>query len=1694
MIQIATYAKSNGSVAGGSGGGSSVTNNFYGKITPHYLWGNYYDGTSDISGNINASKSKITARELEVKDRLIAQTAEILSAYTSYLHAITIETEGDLTVSGKTTLQNTTINNELYVNGSERIKDNLYVGGELTVSGDTNVQDLYSSNITNTNQIKTKDLTVTGSAHFFELIIDKIKAAGGAIMLTPADGFAINKVESVEGGYKLYFRSDDGDGKGIVNMWKVNDQALCMSFNQAEVGTSYNVNNKYYWSLVIEIDEQPVKVDIDGDEYDCHYIVISNSIFDGTVNPEVGDEIVMCGYRGTDDVKRQSATYISAYSSLDKGLEAPLFATYQGINTFDLESHRKTFIDATRAEFIGSLKVSDGTTVEDYVNDKTTELRNEFKVDVNGLTSKVSRITNPNILPSNDWTDLKGERLLQGNEEEYTLTTAETQQRAIEELAAFPPIIYLDKGTYTMSVYATAKYKPISYGVTKDNLDNTFEVQTMINTKDVWHKRKRSQTTFAAPINGYYHIGIQMMDESYSGDTEYVEYDKQDTPSSGDTPSENEIDVHTTVAYVLPDSPQYVGKQITGVLLVKPADYVGKISYKSTNTDVATVDENGLITFVGDGTTTIIVTAHESYWSGKHYLESSASADISCQSSFDTDIHVLSAPTSLKIDDVSTIAVEVIPNHYPGNVTYKSNSNDVIKVDSDGNVTAIDYGQSVITVTAPAIKVGDVTYKSSTIDIVISVNELVLPPDNEIWFTSIENKVPRHLQPGGYFHSNYGQYDPFITQVKSVTFDDDGKGILHFDEPVTQSKEIRGVIGPLYDDEYVTSITLPKTLTNVCQGFACYSNTLREITIPNSVKSIGGEAFNENIQLREITIPNSVESFDGNDKMFRNCFYLSKVKLSNKLTELDGTFRKCKALGSIKIPDSIKRIDYYTFEGCTGLRSIYTNQVEYIGNYAFSGCTALTHVVFGDKTTEIHSPFDGCTSLEKIICLAATPPKNYGYDTIDNTKVTVYVPNGSINAYKAHSHWSIFNIVSLGDLTIKESNIYVNFDTYRMPLGSQQNITMSTDQPDGVIYSAFGGGHSIGDNSSNENKINFERNGNSGVLSTLDETGVSFLVFKVEEKIVDGVWYLPSMRILPIEVSKDNTYHDDSWIYMKPGEYEFKANIKTSTGTGYSYVTLYADRWAMTEQELVKQRILLYDTQKDRQITETFNFTKPSGWYKLDFIFSGTLNEPWTLIKKPSYASINIPEGEIIIESGETRQLNVTITPNGLTKRFESSDDAILSIDDNGYMTANAIGEAIVTVIVPEQTFDGDNYLTTSAEAHVKINGKIQTTCEISSVENPINVNMQGTGYIRWTPNLSDEYPYDLSHVVFESSNQEIATADYQTNNMFYVYGHKAGDATITLKLPEYTENGITYLASETSFDITINEIRHEVEYFTIGIANAEKNNLRVGQSYTLTRSVAPVEYESRTVNYQSSDSQIVTVQNNTITVVGNGNAKITGTIDSWIETGQYYEGATSEMNIVAYRIINAQITSNIGNKYYVDDTLNVNATVDYEGYEGHIYITSSDENIAVVNNGVITFNRLGDVTITISAYTYKNGTIIVMPVTQTYTIRVKQKVQTSLVYEHKTGVLNAGSSVDLQVGVLPSEYAGVVHITLSDNTIGTLTINDSELPVTAHLTTSTQNEGELIVYAQTEEYENDYYLFLPSEKEAIANYINRIK
>lgn len=163
-------------------------------------------------------------------------------------------------------------------------------------------------------------------------------------------------------GYRLLFKTNDGD-RAIKNMWQVNDQALCQSFNMAEVGQTSEVSNKYYWSLVEKVGT------VNKGENEYHFIDISNSVFDGTLNPEVGDEIAMCGYRGTDDNERQSAIYIAAYNSLDPQIKAPLIAQYQGINDFNLSTHRVNTISNGLNSFKGTFTTKTGDDIEQLIDD-----------------------------------------------------------------------------------------------------------------------------------------------------------------------------------------------------------------------------------------------------------------------------------------------------------------------------------------------------------------------------------------------------------------------------------------------------------------------------------------------------------------------------------------------------------------------------------------------------------------------------------------------------------------------------------------------------------------------------------------------------------------------------------------------------------------------------------------------------------------------------------------------------------------------------------------------------------------------------------------------------------------------------------------------------------------------------------------------------------------------------------------------------------------------------------------------------------------------------------------------------------------------------------------------------------------------------------------------------------------------------
>ena len=311
---------------------------------------------------------------------LLADTLEALSALIN----------GNLTVHGG----DLTVEEDELGNGG-----NVSVEGNLTVSGLTTLINAIISNLTVQHNLTVNEtatitnLIVTGAAHFFKVIIDEIKAAGGAIVVTPADGFTVDLVENITingiAGKRLYWRVSDGQ-KARTNKWHALDQALCKTDNLAN-GTTYNASNKFYWSLVAAVSSQPVEKTIDGNAADCHYIDIycgngetqENIPKDANDVPlwywvgdardaAAGDEISMLGSRDANDVPRQSALYFSAYTSIDTGMTAPFIAQYRGVNDFNLASHRKTYMDAVGSAFFGQLysqatDSDDPTDIEDML-------------------------------------------------------------------------------------------------------------------------------------------------------------------------------------------------------------------------------------------------------------------------------------------------------------------------------------------------------------------------------------------------------------------------------------------------------------------------------------------------------------------------------------------------------------------------------------------------------------------------------------------------------------------------------------------------------------------------------------------------------------------------------------------------------------------------------------------------------------------------------------------------------------------------------------------------------------------------------------------------------------------------------------------------------------------------------------------------------------------------------------------------------------------------------------------------------------------------------------------------------------------------------------------------------------------------------------------------------------------------------
>ena len=240
-------------------------------------------------------------------------------------------------------------------------------------------------------------------------------------------------------------------------------------------------------------------------------------------------------------------------------------------------------------------------------------------------------------------------------------------------------------------------------------------------------------------------------------------------------------------------------------------------------------------------------------------------------------------------------------------------------------------------------------------------------------------------------------------------------------------------------NDRLKEITLPQSLTSIGKAVFFWCTALGKIAIPDGVTSVGDNAFSTCVSLKElalgaellsagcgltefcvalekITVSENNESFSGEG----NCLTRKADNTviagcaSSKIpagTEQIGEYAFCgqTQLGAIDFPDGLKNIGHYAFS-CTGLKELKLPRgLQRIGVSAFANCIELEYVQIPDSVTDVGSKafvceqeigiYYDCTSMTAVITDSLTELKEETFISL----CTIYtshtaMPDGWKNA------------------------------------------------------------------------------------------------------------------------------------------------------------------------------------------------------------------------------------------------------------------------------------------------------------------------------------------------------------------------------------------------------------------------------------------------------------------------------------------------------------------------------------------------------------------------------------------------------------------------------------------------------------------------------------------------------------------------
>ena len=372
-----------------------------------------------------------------------------------------------------------------------------------------------------------------------------------------------------------------------------------------------------------------------------------------------------------------------------------------------------------------------------------------------------------------------------------------------------------------------------------------------------------------------------------------------------------------------------------------------------------------------------------------------------------------------------------------------------------------------------------------------------------------------------------------------------------------------------------------------------------------------------------------------------------------------------------------------------------------------------------------------------------------------------------------------------------------------------------------------------------------------------------------------------------------------------------------------------------------------------------------------------------TVVNKVLLDGISV-QSSMQLRTNGTAQLVVNYSPANASDKnvsYRSSNNNVVTVSDTGLLRANSPGTAVITVI----SNDGGHVATSNIMVIANTNNTTQNSGTTSSVttttssvnsssshssSSSTNIKLSGISFNKTSLTLNVNEESTLS-VIYNPNNATNKSVIWKSSNSGVVSvssngklkGITTGVATITATANDggYVASCVVTVTKESSSSSSSGSTSDDKRLKKIKLSKS-RIDIKKGSETNLEVEFTPSDASNKNVTWYSTNEDVATVKNGKIKALSSGSTTIRVTSDDGYLQDKCEVVVYSDLPIEAISFEHDSQTVYVG--YTI--TLKTIAVPDNTLLENPIW-TSSNENVAIVEGGVVTAIDEGSAIITVS-------------------------------------------------------------------------------------------------------------------------------